>query len=86
MWYQLMFNLKYQTERLEQAMLDDCSQGSFEKKTLPEELKVDGKSTTATVKSLNGDFKHSSFAVDDLEVANIEGKQVGWITLPKMFS
>ena len=68
------------------AMLDNCSQGSFVKKNLLEELKVEGKSTTVTVKTLNGDCKHSSLAVDDLEVANIEGKQVDWITLPRMFS
>ena len=41
------------------AMLDNCSQGNFVKKTLLEELKVEGKSTTVTVKTLNGDCKHS---------------------------
>ena len=51
-----------------------------------EELKVGGESTTVTVKTLNGDCKHSSLAVDDLEVANIEGNQVDWIMLPRMFS
>ena len=55
------------------------------KKTLLEELKVECKSTTVTVKTLNGDCKHSSLAVDDLEVANIEEKQVDWMTLPRMF-
>ena len=49
-------------------------------------MKVGGGSTTVTVKTLNGDCKHSSLAVDDLEVANIEGNQVDWIRLPKMFS
>ena len=51
-----------------------------------EELKVEGKSRTVTIKTLNGDWKHSSLAVDDLEVANIEGKQADWITLSRMFS
>ena len=36
-------------------MLDNCSRGSFVKKTLLEELKVVGKSTKVTVKTLNGD-------------------------------
>ena len=68
------------------AMLDNFSQGSFVKKSLLKQLKVEGKSAPVTVKTLNGDWKHSSLAVDDLEVANIEGKQVDWITLPRMFS
>ena len=46
-------------------MHDNCSQGRFVKKTLLEKMKVEGKSTTVTVKSLNKDFKHSSLAVDD---------------------
>ena len=49
-------------------------------------MKVEGKSRTVTIKTLNGDWKHSSLAVDDLEVANIEGKQADWITLSRMFS
>ena len=53
------------------AMLDNCSQGSFVKKILLEELKVFGKNTTVTIKTLNGDCQHSSLAVDDLEVALI---------------
>ena len=36
-------------------MLDNCSRGSFVKETLFEELKVAGKSTKVTVKTLNGD-------------------------------
>ena len=68
------------------AMLDNYSQGSFVKKILQEELKVEGKNATVTIKTLNGDCKHSSLTVDDLEVANIEGKQADWITLPRMFS
>ena len=37
------------------AMLDNCSQGNFVKKTLLEELKVEAKSTTFIVKTLNED-------------------------------
>ena len=64
------------------SLIGNCSQGSFVKKTLREELKVEGKSTTVTVKTLNGDCKYSSLAVHDLEAANIQGKQVDWINLP----
>ena len=67
-------------------MLDNCSQGGFVKKPLLEELKVEGKSTTVTVKTLNGDCKYCSLVVDDLEVANIERKQADVIALSRMFS
>ena len=67
-------------------MLDNCSQGGFVKKTLLEELKVERKSTTVAVKTLNGDCKYRSLVVDDLEVANIERKQADVIALPRMFS
>ena len=36
------------------AMLDNCSQGSFVKKILLEELKLEGKNTTVAIKTLNG--------------------------------
>ena len=68
------------------SLIGNCSQGSFVKKTLREELKVEGKSTTITVKTLNGDCKYSSLAVHDLEAANIQGKQVDWIKLQRMVS
>ena len=68
------------------SLIGNCSQGSFAKKTLREELKVEGKSTTVTVKTLNGDCKYSSLAVHDLEAANIQGKQVDWIKLQRMVS
>ena len=55
------------------TMLDNCSQESFVKKNLLEELKVEGKSTAVIVKTLNGDCKHSLLTVHDLEIANIEG-------------
>ena len=46
-------------------MLNNCIQGRFVKETLLEKMKVEGKSTIVTVKSLNEDCKHSSLAVDD---------------------
>ena len=68
------------------SLIGNCSQESFVKKTLCEELKVEGKSTTVTVKTLNGDCKYSTLAVHDLEAANIQGKQVDWIKLQRMVS
>ena len=56
-------------------MLDNRSQGSFVKKTLRKELKVESKSITVIVKTLNEDCKHSSLAVNDFEVGSIEEKQ-----------
>ena len=56
-------------------MLDNRSQGSFVKKTLRKELKVESKSITVIVKTLNEDCKHSSLAINDFEVGSIEEKQ-----------
>ena len=47
-------------------MLDNCSQGRFVKTKLLEELKVSGIKTAVTIKTLNGDYKHSTIAVDGL--------------------
>ena len=58
------------------AMLDNCSQGRFVKTKLLEELKVSGIKTAVTIKTLNGDYKHSStIAVDGLEVTNVDEKK-----------
>ena len=68
------------------AMLDNCSQGSFVKTELLEKLEVEGTNTSVTIKTLNGNQKHSSVAVDGLEVSNVEESLGNWIKLPKMFS
>ena len=68
------------------AMLDNCSQGRFVKTKLLEELKVSGIKTAVTIKTLNGDYKHSTIAVDGLEVTNVDEKKGGWIKLPRVFS
>ena len=69
------------------AMLDNCSQGRFVKTKLLEELKVSGIKTAVTIKTLNGDYKHSStIAVDGLEVTNVDEKKGEWIKLPRVFS
>ena len=68
------------------AMLDNCSQGSFVKTTLLDELSVKGTMTSVTIKTLNGDQKYQSFAVDGLEVSNVQGMRPDWIKLPRVFS
>ena len=67
-------------------MLDNCSQGSFVKTNLQKELKVQGINTSVTIKTLNGDFKHSTRAIEGLEVSNADWKKEEWINLPRMFS
>ena len=68
------------------AMLDNCSQGSFVKNDLLEKFAVEGTHTSITINTLNGKQKHTSVAVDGLEVSNIDESIGEWIKLPKMFS
>ena len=56
------------------------------KTNLLEELKVSGVQTAVTIKTLNGDYKHSAITVDCLEVANVDEKKREWIKLPRVFS
>ena len=67
-------------------MLDNRSQGSFVKKTLHKELKVEGTSIIVIVKTLNEDCKHPSLTVNDFEVGSIEEKQADQVALLRMFS
>ena len=68
------------------AMLDNCSQGSFVKTNLLKELKVQGINTSVTIKTLNGDFKHSTRVTEGLEVSNAYWKKEEWVSLLRMFS
>ena len=68
------------------AMLDNFSQGSFVKTNLFEVLKVSGIQTSVTIKTLNGDYKHSTIAVDSLEVTNVDEEKGEWMKLPRVFS
>ena len=76
MWYQpVKVRSRISKEEFRtKPMLDNSSQGSFVKKPLLKELKVEGKSTTVTVKTLNENCKHSSLAVNNMEVANRKRK------------
>ena len=68
------------------AMLDNFSRGSFVKTNLFEVLKVSGIQTSVTIKTLNGDYKHSTIAVDSLEVTNVDEEKGEWMKLPRVFS
>ena len=57
------------------AMLHNCSQGCFVKTNLLEELKVSGIKTAVIIKTMNGDYKHSTIAADGLEVTNFDEKK-----------
>ena len=70
------------------AMLDSCSEGTFIENGLLEELKILGRSTNVTVKTLNGERSEESVVIDGLEVANAtkfnsSGKR---IIMPKTYS
>ena len=70
------------------AMWDSCSEGTFIEKGLLKELKISGRNTNITVKTLNGERSKESVVIDGLEVANgtkfnSDGK---WIRLPKTHS
>ena len=68
------------------AMLDNCSQESFVKTNLLEELEVSGIRTSVTIRTLNKDYKHSTIAADGLEVTNVDEEEGEWIKLPTVFS
>ena len=70
------------------VMFDSCSEGTFIEKGLLKELKISGRNTNITVKTLNGERSEKSVVIDGLEVANgtksnSNGK---WIRLPKTYS
>ena len=68
------------------AMLDNCSQESFVKTNLLEELEVSGIRTSVIIRTLNRDYKHSTIAVDGFEVTNVDEEEGEWIKLPRVFS
>ena len=70
------------------ALLDSCREGTFIDMGLLKELKISGRNTNITVKTLNGEKSEESVVIDGLEVAsgsnfNSDGK---WIRLPKTYS
>ena len=69
------------------AMLDNCSQGTFIKESLTNDLKISGLATLITVRTLNGEETIKTQAIEGLKAAQIgnEDKKC-WINLPKCFT
>ena len=51
------------------AILDNCSQGTFEKEEIIEALYIAGVETKVTVKTLNGEISQMTTVVENLKVA-----------------
>ena len=65
------------------AMLGTCSQATFAKEKLSSDLGIQGRKTSITIKTMNGEVTKSSEALEDLEVAqalNGEAERV-WVKL-----
>ena len=65
-------------------MLDTCSQATFVKENLLNDLGIQGRKTSITVKTMNGEVTKSSEALEDLEVvqaSNGKAEKV-WVKLP----
>ena len=52
------------------AMLDNCSQGTFVKEDLLKKLKIGGRATSISIKTLNGENTFQSHVVDSLQVCS----------------
>ena len=68
------------------ALLDSCSQGTFIDEKLLEDLKVTGRNTNITVKTLNGEKTERSMMIEGLEVANVSKGKEKWLNLPKTYA
>ena len=71
------------------AMLDNCSQGSFIKKEIIEELGITGRKLKLGLRTLTGEKSEELAAVNGLIVSGIScGKEgpVEWIEVPKAYS
>ena len=68
------------------ALLDSCSQGTFALDKLAKAVGNSGRKTSVTIKAINGEHTSSSMAIEDLQVANINNVEGGWIDLPKTYT
>ena len=71
------------------ALLDSCSQRTFVKVEVLKEMNPEGKGTTITLKTLNGEVRENSKVLEGLEVSNssdIEQGIVRWLRLPKSYT
>ena len=69
------------------AMLDNCSQGIFVKEDLLKKLKIGGRATSISIKTLHGENNFQSHAADGLQVykSNAKSKKI-WLILPPTYT
>ena len=69
------------------AMLDNCSQGTFVKEDLLKKLKIGGRATSISIKTLNGENTFQSHAVHGQQVcnSNTKSKKI-WVNLPTTYT
>ena len=68
------------------ALLDSCSQGTFILDKLAKAVGTSGRKTSITIKTINGEHTSSSMVIEDLQVANTNNEEDGWIDLPKTYT
>ena len=69
------------------AMLDTCSEGTFVKEDLLKKLKIGGKATSISIKTLNGENTFQSHAIDGLQVCNFNTKSKKiWPNIPTTYT
>ena len=68
------------------AFLDSCSQGAFILDKLAKAFGTSGRKTSTAIKTINGEHTSSSIQIEDLQVANINNLEGGWIDLPKTYT
>ena len=68
-------------------MLDNCSQGTLVKKDLLKELKIGGRATSVSIKTLNGENTFQSHVVDGQHIrnSNTNPKKI-WLNLPATYT
>ena len=67
------------------AMLDNCSQGTFARENLLNQLDINGIRTSTGIRTLTGHQKQSSYLLDELSVSKLvlrPSEKEKWIRLP----
>ena len=64
------------------ALSDSCSQGTFILDQLGDHLRIPGRETSVTIKTINGKIKSPSKAIDGLQVSGINDDKSQWVPLP----
>ena len=68
------------------ALLDSCNQGTFILDKLAKAVGTSGRKTSITIKTINEEHTSSSMTIKDLQVANVNNVEGGWIDLPNIYT